>query len=216
MVATSTPLAFVAATTALLASFSNNNKMAPRKKIKLLSSLSSSLSSSSDIIRTLRPFSTSQHAPLSPAEAAKQLQTLTAEMNSRAGQPFTKAELDGVVHSLQNVVPPDAALDGRIDWNELREFLLETAHLSHKDWAVTETNAARLGQILLPSDGSSSSSNNNNQIAVLADDSSNSVVAQQMFERILREGNWNGAMAQATKTQASQEKPWAVLVTGVK
>jgi hypothetical protein len=131
-------------------------------------------------------------------------------MNARAGKPFTTAELDGVVHSLQNVVPPDAALDGScIDWNELREFLQETAHLSHKDWTVTETNAARLGQILLPNDDSS-------MTAVLADDSNNIVVAQQMFERILREGNWNGALAHAAKTQSSREKPWAVLVTGVK
>ena len=213
MVAT-TSLAFVAATTtAYLVSFANHHKMAPRKKIKLLSSLSSSssISSSSDVTRTtLRPYSTRHHAPLSPAEAAQQLQTLTEEMNSRAtGQPFTTAELEGVVHSLQNVVvPPD--VDGSIiDWNELREFLQETAHLSHKDWTVTETNAARLGQILLP---------NNNEAVLAVDDSV--VAQQQMFERILREGNWNGArmmaQQQTAKTQSSPEKPWAVLVTGVK
>ena len=213
-------LAFVA-TTAFLASIPtpSNHSMDPLKKIERSSS---SMPTTQQTQRG--PFSTHRHlhARQSPDEAAQQLQQLTQEMNDRVGQPFTTAELEGVVQSLQNVMP--AASDSTLatiipSWDEpqLRALLRDAAHLSHKDWNVTGANAARLGQILFPNDS--------NTVALSTppshdDDpaSAGAAVARQMLERILREGNWDGAAAAAIQSEQLpvKEKPWAVLVTGVK
>jgi len=198
-------LAFVAT---FLAAFSSNNhhpyhsNMAPQQRKKLKLSSSSSSSDAGSVLtsltrKTLRPFPVEQHAvQLSPDEAAAQLQQLTKDMNARAGQPFTDAELDGVVHSLQNVLPANDDDDSdhcSIQWDDLRTLLRAAAHLSHKDWSVTQANAAKLAAILLPSMDR----------------------ARPMLERILREGNWDGAAAHAAADKR-QHEPWAVLVTGVK
>lgn len=201
------PLAFVAATTtAFLASYSpttNNTIMAPqqRKKIKLSSSsLSSSSGSDVTTTTTVRKFLVDGQQRLTAADAARELEQLTKAMNERTvGTPFTESELDGVVHSLQNMVPSDAAPS--LNWDDLRRLLRETAHVSHKDWSVTSTNAAKLDAILLPA-----AADNN---AIMDDPTT-----RQMLERILREGNWDGA-AKHAKTETNS-KPWAVLVTGVK
>ena len=220
-------LAFVA-TTAFLASIPtpSNHSMDPLKKIERSSS---SMPTTQQTQRG--PFSTHRHlhARQSPDEAAQQLQQLTQEMNDRVGQPFTTAELEGVVQSLQNVMP--AASDSTLipSWDEpqLRALLRDAAHLSHKDWNVTGANAARLGQILFPNDSNtvalstpapSHDNDDDDDPAAGAAAASAAAVARQMLERILREGNWNGAAAAAIQSQqlAVNEKPWAVLVTGVK
>jgi len=164
--------------------------MAPQQRKKLKISASSS-SSSSDVVDsrlTVRCLDDSP-APLKPQDAAQQLQQLTNDMNERVGKLFTEDEQRLVSHSLQNVCAPP------LTWDEanLRQWLTNAAHLSHKDWSRTETNAAQLDRLLLPNgmDGN----------------------AQQMLERILAEGNWQGAAAHAAQRD---DKPWAVLVTGVK
>jgi hypothetical protein len=116
-------------------------------------------------------------------------------MNDRArtGATFTVQELDGIKCSLLNVCPQQEALD----CEALTELLQEVAHLSHKDWAVTGANSQRLGSILLP--------------AGLTEG------RKQMMERILNEGNWDGAFSHAsTRDPSVLQKPWIVLVTGVK
>ena len=185
-------LAFVATTTLLaLSKSSHHPRMAPqqRKKLKISASSSSSdVVDSRPTVRCLDDWPT----PLKPQEAAQQLQQLTNDMNERAGKPFTEDEQLLVSHSLQNVCAPP------LPWDEanLRQWLTNAAHLSHKDWSRTETNAAQLDRLLLPNgmDGN----------------------AQQMFERILAEGNWEGAAAHAAQSDDGDDKPWAVLVTGVK
>lgn len=124
-------------------------------------------------------------------EIPKSLSTIEAKaeaMSQRAkeGAVFTEEELQQVVNSIQNVYPSEDPLD----WEALRDLVKEVACLSHKDWQVTDDNSRRLASTLLPKgvDGS----------------------ARQLLERILLEGNWDGAVSNDSK-----ELPWAVLVTGV-
>lgn len=114
---------------------------------------------------------------------------LTESMASRAKNvtPLTDEELDDVINSLQNITPHDS----KIDWDQLRRLLGDIAHLSHKQWDVTGSNSDKLAKILTPNGITAESS--------------------QMFERILHEGNWDGALEHAK----SGLKSWAVLVTGV-
>jgi hypothetical protein len=122
-----------------------------------------------------------------------------AKMVERAkdGIPLTDDEIQDICNGIQNLVPKDAP----IDFSELQELLKSVAHLSHKDWGVTSTNSDKLCRSLSISSD---------------DDQSNSPLsphAQQLLERILKDGNWQGAVDHALPTR--QEKPWAVLVTGV-
>ncbi|KAL7517124.1 hypothetical protein ACHAWX_002075 [Stephanocyclus meneghinianus] len=119
-------------------------------------------------------------------------------MSSRAsaGEPFTDDELDDVMNSLHNITPHDAS----IDWDALRRLFGDIAHLSHKEWHVTDENADKMAKILTPNGLTPE--------------------ASQMFERILHEGNWDGALAFASmrnddKLKRFEKTPWAVLVTGV-
>lgn len=122
----------------------------------------------------------------------------TNSMSSRAkaGEPFTDEELDDVINSLQNITP----CDYNVDWDALRRLLADVAHLSHKKWEVTGSNSDKMAEILTPSGLSPE--------------------ASQMFERILHEGNWDGALEHAKNRRDDDSKrqkrsPWAVLVTGV-
>ena len=144
-----------------------------------------------------------------PAQSAPQQRDALAEaaqgMNGRASGllPLTDDELQRIMTSIERLGGAgggagggdDAAstTTGNVDGNALRSVLEECAHLSHKDWTVTSSNAERLGQVLFPNG--------------LFD-----AGAEAMFQRIVTEGNWNGA-ADTGKTRT--DKPWAVLVTGV-
>lgn len=126
----------------------------------------------------------------------------TAAMNERTAAlaPLTATELDDVVFSIQNL---NAAAEHAIDYDRLRQVLQETAHLSHKDWSVTEANSKRLQQVLLPH-------------GIVGDtNTAGSAAARQLIARVLDEGNWDGAVQHAQKERPADEKAWAVLVTGV-
>jgi len=131
------------------------------------------------------------------ANAEKVMTARTESMGSRAkaGEPFTEEELDDVISSLQNITPDSS----NVDWEALRRLLGEVAHLSHKQWAVTGANSDKMAKILTPGGMNSE--------------------ASQIFERILHEGNWDGALeyAKAHDHDAKRQKrsAWAVLVTGV-
>jgi hypothetical protein len=116
----------------------------------------------------------------------------TKAMNERATNelPLTEAELDGVMLSIRNVYPTE----GSLDFDALRLFLAQVAHLSHKDWTRTGKNSEALAQILIP-DGMSSHT-------------------RRLLARIVQEGNWDGATQHAA-AQITDDLPWAVLVTGV-
>jgi hypothetical protein len=110
---------------------------------------------------------------------------------AKTGTPLTVDEVQDVVNSIQNICPKE---NESISLEELKKVLQDVAHLSHKDWAVTGNNSKKLGAALMK-DGVSPHT-------------------RQMLERILQEGNWDGAAKHATERPASV-KPWAVLVTGV-
>jgi hypothetical protein len=113
-------------------------------------------------------------------------------MNERAihESPFTDDELDGIIRSVRKIYPTGETLD----FDKLRTFLSQVAHLSHKDWERTGKNSETLASIIIP-DGISEN-------------------ARHLFTRIFRDGNWDGAINYVTKRKP-KELPWAVLVTGV-
>jgi hypothetical protein len=84
----------------------------------------------------------------------------------------------------------------------LESVLNEAAHLSHKDWGVTSKNSDKLSRSL------SISSDEEQSSSVLSNH------AKQLLERILSEGNWEGAAKHSLAKRNQQAKPWAVLVTG--
>ena len=130
--------------------------------------------------------------------ASKIMIERTNSMASRAKDrsPFTTDEIQDVINSLKNITPKDST----IEWDALERLLVDVAHLSHKDWHVSDTNSDKMAEILLP-DGTGLTT----------------AQSHQMFERILHDGNWDGAKTHANAMNKAGEnnKPWAVLVTGV-
>jgi hypothetical protein len=121
----------------------------------------------------------------------------TADMQARTAAlaPLTECELDDVLYSLQNLqVDKDEA---SVDYTAVRTLLAQVAHLSHKDWSVTQANGARLRQALWP-----------HGLPTLP---------SLLLERVWTEGQWAAAVAHAKSRlrSSSSSKPWAVLVTGV-
>ena len=142
---------------------------------------------------TLRPFTMTDTS----TARNQSLQSRTDDMNqlANAGAPLSTEELDDILNSLQNVYPADST--PKIDFESLKRTLSQVAHVSHKDWTVTDQNAQLLKSI------------------VLKDGIHESAAARQWLERILVEGNWDGAVEHTRNTGNNSSKPWAVLVTGV-
>lgn len=133
--------------------------------------------------------------PTTSTTLTKGLVELSDEYKTRANahSPLSDAELDDIVDSLKNIAPETCR---EIDWEKLRFLLSQVAHLPHKDWGRTAESAKALRDILLPNDEG------------LTD------TFRCMFERVLKEGNWDRAAFHAIE-KGSECKPWAVLVTGV-
>ena len=124
------------------------------------------------------------------------------------GSPFTDEEVLDICHSIQNLVPQTAP----IDFEGLKQLLKLSAHLSHKNWAVTSGNGDKLSNVLSISSGGTTS------LGVPSTDGGESSLtthAKQLLERILKEGNWMAAVKEAPPVDSTTERPWAVLVTGV-
>jgi len=131
---------------------------------------------------------------------------------AKKGTPLTEEEIKGIEKGLRNLSPivdtNGVGSDESIDYAGLRNLLIQVAHLSHKDWDVTSKNSDLLGETL--SIGTSHSSNDDGTYPL-------GKSAQQLLERILTDGNWDGAIANARdrSQRPSNDKSWAVLVTGV-
>jgi len=129
--------------------------------------------------------------------------TMAARAEHRS--PLTDEEVHDVINSLRNITPKGAS----IDWDALTKLLRATAHFTHKDWAMTESNSDKLAQILFVGEkgGDETGSGSLTPGSYQA----------QMLERILHEGNWDGSLAHANTVHSSKSltTPWAVLVTGV-
>lgn len=131
---------------------------------------------------------------------------------AKGGTPMTEEEILEISNGLKNLAPivDDNGKDKEIDFTGLQSLLAKVAHLSHKDWAVTSENSDALCGCLSVE-------------ACLSDkrkrDESNyplTASARQLLERVVNEGNWDGAVENAARSDRSEdEKSWAVLVTGV-
>ena len=168
-------------------------------KYKLTTTTMSSETSSNRRKSTLRGIS-STLSSFSDQDAAKNTKEYVNDMVKRAndGDPMTEEEIQDICNSIENLCPKDSP----INFDEVKAIIEKAAHLSHKDWSRTETNAAILARSL----------------SISSDDSIESYPlsphAKQLMERILTDGNWQGAVDSATPP-TDTEKPWAVLVTGV-
>lgn len=182
---------------------------------------------------TLRQMSSSR---LSEDEITNASQIMIERANSMAsrakdGEPLTTTELQDVINSLHNITPHlqqkqqqhgssiAEATNNNIDWEELSKLLANIAHLSHKDWEITGYNSDKMGEILLPNNNNNNSNSNGEE---RRSSLSTCETLQHMFQRILHEGNWYGAVAHqsmkssnSSNSSCSNTKPWAVLVTGV-
>eukprot|EP00934_Nitzschia_sp_Nitz4_P001681 Nitzschia sp. Nitz4//scaffold10_size219509//74160//75449//NITZ4_001418-RA/size219509-processed-gene-0.125-mRNA-1//-1//CDS//3329532890//1681//frame0 len=113
--------------------------------------------------------------------------------------PFTDEEVEGVCNSIRNMIPEKEA---SIDFEAVQKLLKEVAHLSHKNWQVTDENSEKLGKVLQLYPDSDKEPPLSTQHA------------KQLLERIMNEGNWQGAVHNAPPG-SDHRQPWAVLVTGV-
>jgi len=162
------------------------------------------------ISSTLSVLSSPSSSHLSSESIDKRISLMVERANK--GTPLTEEEIEGIEKGLKNLSPivdtNGVVLDESIDYAGLRDLLIQVAHLSHKDWDVTSKNSDLLGETL--SIGTSHSSNEND-----TDPLGRS--SRQLLERILTDGNWDGAIANARdrSQRPSNDKSWAVLVTGV-
>ncbi len=131
--------------------------------------------------------------------AITKVRVQTMVQHANEGIPLSDEELQDICNSIQNLVPNDTL----IDFGELKQLLKSAAHLSHKNWGVTSENSDKLSSVL------SIGSKDDHDVDILSSH------AQQLLERILKEGNWFGAIQEAPSPNSAQRKPWAVLVTGV-
>ena len=191
-----------------------------RRTSTLYSTTSTSSQSSEGAVGTSAP-------PLDAVDALKELEARAHAMNQRAseGVPLTMDEVQDVVLSIRNLrmgvlldeegkeEEEEEEKKASSSWDEarLQTFLLESAHCSHKDWALTDANSEKLSQILFGvQDHSGSNNPAPNNIPDRFD-----ALAPQLFQRILTDGNWVGALEHARQQQPNPYQPWAVLVTGV-
>lgn len=174
--------------------------------------LSTTAKTSSDRRPTMRSVD-STISILSSAESAvlswETIDERIKDMAERAknGTPFTEEEIKDISNGLKNLAPivDDKGSDKGIDFTDLQNLLSDVAHLSHKDWAMTSGNSDKLCSTL--------------SVEELDDGTTNYPLtpnARQLLERCIREGNWDGAVENAAPLESpTDEKAWAVLVTGV-
>jgi len=142
----------------------------------------------------------------SPIEVDKATKERVQQMLDRTnkGTPLTDDEVLHICNSIRNLAPQRAP----IDFEGLQQLLKSAAHLSHKNWGVTSDNADKLSTLLSVSRMAKSDAGEENSLSLPPH-------ATQLLERILKEGNWKGALKEAPAVESSTERPWAVLVTGV-
>lgn len=95
---------------------------------------------------------------------------------------FTLTEVMSITQSFQNI----AQFNKDIDYTLLQDFILKYAHLSHKQWEVTDEAARTLSKII------SGPSNQG---------------FQAMFSRVLGDGGWDRARSSAFARE-KYNKPW--------
>lgn len=91
------------------------------------------------------------------------------------------------------------------------KLIKELAHESHKKWDKTLLFSKRLEKVFFPGDSSNTAK---------LEDEEFSALFRSVFERVLRDGNYNSALAYAKERRMKvgtycDTRPWVVLVTGV-
>ena len=168
-----------------------------------------------------------------------------AKLHAASSMPLTANEISYAINSLRNVTPvatrtttsatdddddgedddgdecDEHENDGGVDWEGLSNLISEIGHLFHGNWEMTERNSIRLADILFENRTSSSGMDMKSTTSALASSRFSDVKFRHLFERVMHEGNWDGAMAHAASSRADssmndqRDSPWAVLVTGV-
>ena len=120
------------------------------------------------------------------------LRAAVANTNAKVASltPLDDSELDRMLGSLRELAGQTA---GSIDWVALRELYRKSAHKNYKDWATTAADATELKGILGTPDDAA---------------------FQTIFQRVLGDGNFEGATRFAT-SRAAGSKPFIVLVSGL-
>mmetsp|Transcript_2643 Transcript_2643/g.5722 ORF Transcript_2643/g.5722 Transcript_2643/m.5722 type:complete len:475 (-) Transcript_2643:1231-2655(-) len=159
------------------------------------------------IASTLSDLSPSSSTDLSSASIDQRIK-LMAE-RAKNGTPFTDEEIRDITNGLQNLAPvvnnKDASTGKEIDFTGLQNLIGEAAHLSHKKWSMTSENSDKMCKYLAVDSSDTASA-----------DFPLSASARQLLERVVKEGNWDGAVESVNRSdRPTDEKSWAVLVTGV-
>lgn len=106
----------------------------------------------------------------------------------RTSAPFNEAELLRSVKTMKDLAGSGCS----IDWDSYRNILVTHAHLSHKDWAITEQGATKLAKIF---------------------GSPDDPLFRKIFRRVLDDGYWDEAVSSAADNPS--KKPWVVLISGL-
>ena len=127
-----------------------------------------------------------------------ELESLIASTKKATSEeiPFSDAELDSAILSIKNLAGPKGS--STLDWTALRSKIAECAHLSHKNFNRSTAFASDMKTLLK---GASDET------------------FKAVFKRVLEDGNWAGASSYADSLKKAgrteNQKPWAVLVTGL-
>ena len=113
---------------------------------------------------------------------------------------FDNKDVESAVKSLSRRISHNN--NNKIDINRYKSHLIESAHLSHKDWTITESYSDKLRHILGGIDDKE---------------------FQLLFQRVLNDGNFNIKNSvnsididkSSSSSNSINNKPWVVLVTGV-
>ena len=159
------------------------------------------------IASTLSDLSSSSSTDLSSASIDERIK-LMAE-RAKNGTPFTEEEIRDITNGLQNLAPvvdsKDTSTGKEIDFTGLQNLIGEVAHLSHKNWSMTSENSDKMCKNLAVESSDTACA-----------DFPLTASARQLLERVVKEGNWDGAVESVNRSdRPTDEKSWAVLVTGV-
>lgn len=168
-----------------------------------------------NIDATLSVLSTASSTALSSETIDDRIKQMAE--HAKTGTPMTQEEVTDICNGLKNLAPivDDKNAEKEIDFVQLQSLLQKVAHLSHKDWAVTSENSDALCSVLgieskPQSSGSKRERDGEADVYPIAPN------GRQLLERVIKEGNWDGAVESASRDdRPTDEKSWAVLVTGV-
>ncbi len=201
------------ATTALIISFTTNTIYTSMALSTTAKPTSGRRPTIRNIDATLSVLETESSTALSSETIDERIKQMAE--HAKKGTPMTQEEVTDICNGLKNLAPivDDKDVEKEIDFVQLRLLLQKVAHLSHKDWAVTSGNSDALCSVL----GVESKTQTAGSKRELDGDTYPIAPnGRQLLERVIKEGNWDGAVENASREdRPTDEKSWAVLVTGV-